>query len=273
MDPVGTEEVNDLVAQLELLSHTIMQCQGSTDEWSLEDSVTSLLTRIFERIEAEYKQLERSDTAATFSQMRRTLSKVSGTCSSMSEEFLLTAKTVVDALGDDAELQRDWSEVKEVFASIEEQALQLSSISRSEESGALASNEEGETRILVVEDNLVNRKVLGGMLKKHGHCDFASDGSEGLFQFLIALEEGEPYDLIFLDILMPNMDGRKLLRLIRLYEQERSIRGLDGVKVIMTTCLDDSGNVLGSFREGCEAYLTKPILREKFEEVVSKFLG
>ena len=89
-------------------------------------------------------------------------------------------------------------------------------------------------------------------------------------QFLIALEENCPYELVFLDILMPNVDGRERLRMIRMYEQERGIQGLDGV---MTTCLDDPVSILGSFKEGCEAYLTKPIFKHKFERVIAGLMS
>lgn len=127
-----------------------------------------------------------------------------------------------------------------------------------------------ELRILVVEDNLVNQKVIGKMLSNYGSCDFAEDGKSGLIQFLNGLESHNPYDLVMLDIMMPNMDGQTLLRLIRLSEAEHQIHGMDGTKIVMTTALDDKTNILGAFREGCEGYLIKPIEREAMGKLLLK---
>jgi two-component system chemotaxis response regulator CheY len=62
------------------------------------------------------------------------------------------------------------------------------------------------------------------------------------------------------------MDGHAALASIRRIESDHGIGGLDAVRVIMTTALDDSGNIFGAFRTGCEAYLIKPIRRERLLE-------
>lgn len=60
------------------------------------------------------------------------------------------------------------------------------------------------------------------------------------------------------------MDGQQALQEIRRIEERHGIRGLDMVKVIMVTAVDDSSNIMKAFRQGqCEAYLTKPLNREK----------
>lgn len=123
-------------------------------------------------------------------------------------------------------------------------------------------------KYLIVEDNFAARRLLQRYLSNYGDCDVAVDGHEAVEAFRQALDEKEPYDLICLDIMMPNMDGREALTAIRQIEHERGIDGLDGVKVIMTTALGDSRNVIGSFREGCEAYIVKPVEKDKlFEEM------
>ncbi|HBG25504.1 MAG: hypothetical protein A2Y10_14535 [Planctomycetes bacterium GWF2_41_51] len=118
-------------------------------------------------------------------------------------------------------------------------------------------------RFLIVEDNFAARRLLQRYLSGYGVCDLAAEGNEAIEAFRQALDEKEPYDLICLDIMMPNMNGHETLKLIRRIEEERGIYGLDGVKVIMTTALGDSKNVIGAFREGCEAYIIKPIIKEK----------
>jgi two-component system, chemotaxis family, chemotaxis protein CheY len=117
-------------------------------------------------------------------------------------------------------------------------------------------------RVLIVEDGVINRKLLAKMLREISNCDVAADGEAGLLAFLNALDKQIPYDVIFLDIMMPKMDGQEMLERVRKEEMSRDILGSDGVKVIMTTALKDSKNVLGAFRLGCEGYLVKPIERD-----------
>ncbi len=118
-------------------------------------------------------------------------------------------------------------------------------------------------KCLIVEDNFTARKLLKMYLSSCADCDIAVDGNEAVVAFSQAMDEKEPYDLICLDIMMPNMDGRQALKVIRQKESEHGISGLDCVKVIMTTSLGDSKNVMGSFREGCEAYIVKPVEKDK----------
>ncbi len=73
------------------------------------------------------------------------------------------------------------------------------------------------------------------------------------------MEDDRPYDLICLDIMMPETSGHDALKAIRDLEAEHGIHGCDGVKVIMTSAVNDARNIIQSFREGCESYVVKPI--------------
>ena len=85
------------------------------------------------------------------------------------------------------------------------------------------------------------------------------------------LEKNEPFDLITLDIMMPVKDGHTTLKEIRQIEQnEYGISVMDGIKVIMISALRDRKNIMGSFREGCEAYVTKPFNKETLLNEVKK---
>jgi len=125
-------------------------------------------------------------------------------------------------------------------------------------------------KCLIVEDDFAARRLLQRYLSGYGDCDIAVDGNEAVEAFRQATDEKEPYELICLDIMMPNMDGREALKLIRQIENEHGIGGHDGVKVIMTTALGDSKNVMESFREGCEAYIVKPVEKDKLFEEIGK---
>jgi two-component system chemotaxis response regulator CheY len=117
-------------------------------------------------------------------------------------------------------------------------------------------------KILIVEDDLSSRKLLFKFMSKYGECDITLDGMEGLDAYLIALDEGEPYDLVCLDIMMPKVDGVKVLKTIREIEKK--------VKIIMTTALNDADLVKSIFNNGCEVYATKPIDIKKLDLVMEK---
>ena len=125
-------------------------------------------------------------------------------------------------------------------------------------------------KCLIVEDDFTARKLLQMYLSDYGYCFIAVNGREAVEAVRQALDEGQPYDLICLDIMMPEMDGQEALKAIRQVEKEHGIAGLDSVKVIMTTALDDSGNVMDAFRGGCEAYIVKPIAKKKLVEEMEK---
>ncbi len=125
-------------------------------------------------------------------------------------------------------------------------------------------------KCLIVEDDFISGKLLETYLADHAECFVACDGPEAVEAVVDALDFGQPFDLICLDVMMPGMSGHEVLTEVRRIEAERGIGGLDGVKVIMTTALDDSGNIMGSFREGCEAYVVKPVCKDKLLAEIEK---
>ena len=119
-------------------------------------------------------------------------------------------------------------------------------------------------KILLVEDDFGSRKLMQKLLAPFGDCDIAVDGEEAIDAFKIAWEEKTPYEVIFLDIMMPRLDGQQALQQLRKVEKEMRIPEADEVKVIMTTVLEDSKNVMKAFRDGrAVAYLVKPINSDK----------
>ena len=119
-------------------------------------------------------------------------------------------------------------------------------------------------RFLIVEDKFIDRKVLKQFLKPYAHCDIAVNGNEAVESVKVALEEEDAYDAIFLDIVMPDMDGQEALQRIRLLEKEKGVVGFEECKVIMITALDDPQNVIKAYYEGrVNSYLVKPIEKEK----------
>ncbi len=119
-------------------------------------------------------------------------------------------------------------------------------------------------RTLIVEDDFYSRKILQTILSAYGQCDVAVNGQEAVQAFQEALEEGQPYSLLCLDIMMPVMDGQQALQRIREIEDELDLRYGQEVKVLMTTALSDIKNVNQAFfKGGATSYLTKPINKKK----------
>lgn len=125
-------------------------------------------------------------------------------------------------------------------------------------------------KILIAEDDLTSRKFLLKFLSQYGECDLTVNGLEAIDAFLISLKESSKYDLVCLDIMMPKVDGVKVLKTIRSIEKQNKTLDEDRVKVIMITALGDTGFVRESFEIGCEAYAAKPVDIEKLTEVMKK---
>jgi len=70
-------------------------------------------------------------------------------------------------------------------------------------------------KILLAEDDFATRKFMLNFLSKYGECDVTVDGMEAVDAFMMALEDGEPYDLVCLDIMMPVMDGFEVLNSLK----------------------------------------------------------
>ena len=125
-------------------------------------------------------------------------------------------------------------------------------------------------RILIAEDDFASRKFMLRFLSKYAEVDITVDGQEAVSAFELALEDHEPYDLVCLDIMMPNMDGMEALSVIRQIEADNGITKENRTRVIMTTALNEVQKVDRSFSLGCEGYAVKPIDTEKFLTIMGK---
>ena len=121
-------------------------------------------------------------------------------------------------------------------------------------------------RILIVDDDFDFSRLLSNYLSAFGECEVAVNGQDAIESVKLAFEETHPYDLICLDIMMPNLDGQDALKEIRDIEKEKGIRVGEGARIIMITAMDDDDYRLVSFLRLCDGYLTKPLQKEQLFE-------
>ena len=123
-------------------------------------------------------------------------------------------------------------------------------------------------RILIAEDDLASARYMQGLMGRFGECLVVGDGELAVAEFKKALDEENPFQLVCLDIMMPHMNGQEALQAIRNLEKERGVKSSHEVKVIMTTALGDVRTVMGAYKDGATAYITKPIVPERMFETL-----
>jgi two-component system chemotaxis response regulator CheY len=125
-------------------------------------------------------------------------------------------------------------------------------------------------RVLIAEDDYVSRKFILKFLSKYGVCDVTVNGKEAVEAFIISVETEEYYDLICLDIMMPELDGTEVLKVIKKMEIVNEIKDENKSKIIMMTALSDVETIKNAYKDGSHGYAVKPLDTEKIEKVLRK---
>lgn len=126
---------------------------------------------------------------------------------------------------------------------------------------AEVEQEKQKLNVLVAEDNLINRMVIEGLLKRFEiHPDFCENGVETLSQIT---SNTKAYDVIFMDCEMPQMDGFEATLRIREWEVEKAVKP---IPIIALTAHVESSHRQKVFEVGMDYYLSKPITLEKLRE-------
>jgi two-component system, chemotaxis family, chemotaxis protein CheY len=120
----------------------------------------------------------------------------------------------------------------------------------------------GRPRILIMEDDPVSGRLMQAYLNPYGDCKLVVDGRAAIEAFEQAILAGDIYHLLVLDIMVPEIHGRDVLKRIREIESQHGVPASRRSRAIMTTALSDAGNVIESFKGHCDAYLIKPIDRK-----------
>ncbi|HWR04865.1 MAG TPA: response regulator [Humidesulfovibrio sp.] len=115
-------------------------------------------------------------------------------------------------------------------------------------------------RALIVDDDFYSRVVLHDMLRAVAECHIAVNGEEAVGAFKKALEDGRPYDLVCMDLVMPEMDGQQALQEMRALEEERGIDGVERSVIFVVSMVEDNRETNEAFfLGGADSFLVKPI--------------
>ncbi len=128
-------------------------------------------------------------------------------------------------------------------------------------------------RILIADDDFVNRRFLERIFSGYGEVVAVDNGMSAVDEAAKGIEERELFDLICLDIMMTRLDGYKTLEAIREAESKYAVLEEERAKVIMISALDEV--VLDSIQvcDDYDAYICKPIVVDKFEQLLEKHRG
>lgn len=128
------------------------------------------------------------------------------------------------------------------------------------------TNEKAALRILVAEDNHVNQEVIRRMLNLEGitNVDLACDGQEAFDKVKELVSKGEHYDMLFMDVQMPKVDGLLSTRLIRNDLKYK-------YPIVALTAFADDSNIKECLEAGMDGFLSKPIKRSKLKTILSNF--
>jgi len=210
------------------------------------------------RVESDAERNIDSYASQIEADLRTPINSVIGYCEMLIEAETEAGRSVMEA--DLERILRSARSLLETSGDIVRVAAQAAPTVQGVDSSALTSDvlsklhpvsvtTEGEGSLLVVDDNETNRDLLTRQLARHGYMvATASDGMDALEQM-----QRQAFDLVLLDVIMPNLDGVEVLRRIKADERLRD------TSVIMLSSLDEVDSAVRCLQLGAEEYLSKPV--------------
>ncbi len=118
-------------------------------------------------------------------------------------------------------------------------------------------------KILIVDDERVSRKKMEKIMQRYGACHAVDRGTAAIKAYTEGLLGDEPFGVVTLDVLMPDMDGPEVLAMIRSVERKNGIPRGERAKILMVTSHSDQATVMASIEAGCDDYIKKPFTLER----------
>jgi CheY-like chemotaxis protein len=150
--------------------------------------------------------------------------------------------------------------LEELIENREDRCSTKPSVADHTEKPSIAQKEKGKSvKILIAEDNPVNQKLIKMILSKAGYqVEIANNGKEAVEKVSASPEK---YNLVFMDVQMPELDGLKATEMIRK-------KGFDTIPIVAMTAHAMTGDREKCLNAGMDDYMTKPIKKEKVFEII-----
>ena len=117
-------------------------------------------------------------------------------------------------------------------------------------------------KVLVVDDELVSRSKMKKIMENFADCEEAENGESAVSAVRNALESGNGYTMMTLDISMPDMNGVEVLKAVRSLEEEKGVEEDQKLRIMMVTSHHSEKHVLESIKAGCDNFIVKPFNKE-----------
>lgn len=125
-------------------------------------------------------------------------------------------------------------------------------------------------KILVADDEMVSRGKLQHIMSRFGRCKAVAGGKKAMAEFERGWNDEDPYDLMMLDISMPDLSGPEVLARIRSFERTGKVPRANQIAVVMVTSHADRNHILSCLQRGCNDYIVKPFTLETIREKIAR---
>ena len=118
-------------------------------------------------------------------------------------------------------------------------------------------------KILIVDDSAAIREQLTAILSPLAECHVAANGQEAVDKIRETQGKAKNFELVIMDVIMPEKDGLTAVKEIREFEKENGWSGNDTLTIIIATTIKDPSRILiAQYECGADAYIAKPFTEE-----------
>ena len=125
-------------------------------------------------------------------------------------------------------------------------------------------------KTLVTDDELVSRNKLQKIMENFGESIAAENGKAAIARINEAFDKGARFDVITLDVSMPEMDGKEVLLAIRELERKKGLSKDEQIKVLMVSSNVEKDTIMTCIQAGCNDYIAKPVDKDKIINKLKK---
>ncbi len=125
-------------------------------------------------------------------------------------------------------------------------------------------------KILIVDDSAAIREELTAILAPFAECHTAVNGQEAVDLVKATQGQGKNFNLVLMDVIMPEKDGLTAVKEIREYEKEKGLSGENSLTIIIATTIKDPSRILiAQYECGADAYIAKPFTEKTVLQTLS----